>query len=193
LGFLPFQYQPHPSDYSFYLDCRDHLLHQNYVRVTLTKGGIIACLTCDSIGSHMNMFMGFGPSEDVCKYGTIIRIRMDYLWDDELDPNNEQIICGVYKIFTDPSQGEQTANISWWPKESPWEGSGLDISYWSTDNEVWFQKHLKVVHNYNGEGCAPCYSTAEWWNKLKYHRANKIVGHSRDITVEWLSQVVIHG
>lgn len=93
----------------------------------------------------------------------------------------------------DPSQGEQTADISWWPKQSTWEGSGLDVGYWSTDNEVWFQKHLEAVRNYNGEGRAPCYSAAEWQNKLKYHRANKIVGRSRDVAVEWLSQVVIHG
>jgi len=84
----------------------------------------------------------------------------------------------------DQSQGEQTAEISWWPKQSTWEGSGLDVGYWSTDNEVWFQKHLKVIHNYNGLGPALCYSAAEWRNKLKYHRANKIVGRSKDVAAE---------
>ncbi|KAI9451862.1 hypothetical protein HD554DRAFT_2032838 [Boletus coccyginus] len=100
LGFLPFQYRPRPSDYSSYLDRRDRLLRRNYARVALTKGGIIARLARDSVGSHMNVLVGSGPSEDVCKYGTAIRIGTDYLWDDELDPNDEQIICGVYKIST---------------------------------------------------------------------------------------------
>jgi len=100
LGFLPFQYRPCPSDYSSYLDCRNCLLRRNYARAALMKGGIIARLARDSVGSHMNMLVGSGPSEDVHKYGMAIRIGTDYLWDNELDPNDEQIICGVYKIST---------------------------------------------------------------------------------------------
>ena len=64
------------------------------------KGGIIVRLAHDSLGDHINVVIGGGPSEDVLGYGTAIKIGLEYLWDDNLDSNDEQVICGVYKIST---------------------------------------------------------------------------------------------
>ena len=100
LGFLPFQYCPSPSNYSAYLNQQDHLPHHDYARTALMKGGIIARLACDSLGDCINVVIGGGPSEDVLGYGMAIKIGSEYLWDDNLDPNDEQVICGVYKIST---------------------------------------------------------------------------------------------
>ncbi|KAF8235939.1 hypothetical protein L208DRAFT_1173788, partial [Tricholoma matsutake] len=63
----------------------------------------------------------------------------DCLTEDELD-----LICGVYRIDTGQCNvhGHQTTHISWWPRPSVWEGSGLYVGYWSEDCEHWFQQHL---------------------------------------------------
>ena len=74
----------------------------------MIKGGIIACLAHDSLSDHMDVLIRGGPSKDVFKYGTAIKIGQEYLWDNDLDPNDEQIICGVYKVST----GESTSPTS---------------------------------------------------------------------------------
>ena len=103
LGFVPSNYWPLPSDYISYLDKRDRLLRQSYGRATLMKGGIIARLARDSLGGRMDVLIQGGPSEHVLNYGSAIKTGQDYLWDDDLDSNNEQVICGVYKISTGKS------------------------------------------------------------------------------------------
>ena len=67
------------------------------------KGGIVTWLACDSLSDHMDVLIQGRPSEHVLNYGLAIKIRQDYLWDDDLDSNNEQVICGVYKISTGKS------------------------------------------------------------------------------------------
>ncbi|KAH0825659.1 hypothetical protein J3R83DRAFT_11747 [Lanmaoa asiatica] len=194
LGFLPFHYQPLPSDYLSYLDKRDRLLRRSYGRAALMKGGIIARLARDSLGDRMDVLVQGGPSESVFKYGTAIRVGQEYLWDDDLDSNDEQVICGVYKISTgqrDFSLGEQTSDVSWWPKQSTWEVCGLNVGYWSADDEVWFQKHLEDIRNYRGAGPPPYHSAAEWRNRLKYHKATrKVVASTRDAAGKWLSSIL---
>ena len=103
LGFLPFNYQPLLSNYVSYLDKRDHVLRRSYGRAALMKGGIIACLAHDSLSDRMDALVRGRPSEDVFKYGTATKIGAEYFWDDDLDLNDEQVICGVYKISTSES------------------------------------------------------------------------------------------
>lgn len=67
------------------------------------KGGIIARLALDSLGGRMDMLVRDGPSGDVLRYGTAIEIEGEYLWDDDLDINDELVICGLYKISTGES------------------------------------------------------------------------------------------
>ena len=103
LGFVPSNYRPLPSDYISYLDKRDRLLRRSYGRAALMKGGIIARLARDSLGGRMDVLIQGGPSEHVLNYGSAIKTGQDYLWDDDLDSNDEQVICGVYKISTGKS------------------------------------------------------------------------------------------
>ena len=63
------------------------------------KGGIVAQLAHDSLGNCMDVLIQGGPSKDVLNYGSAIKIGQDHLWNDNLDSNDEQVICGVYKIF----------------------------------------------------------------------------------------------
>ncbi|KAF8522790.1 hypothetical protein BU17DRAFT_8803, partial [Hysterangium stoloniferum] len=48
------------------------------------------------------------------------------LSEDELN-----VMCGVYKVFTD---------MSWWPKPAIWQRGNLDVGYWSHACKEWFSK-----------------------------------------------------
>ena len=90
------------------------------------------------------------------------------------------------------SLGEQTSNVSWWPKQSTWEACGLNVGYWSVDNETWFQKHLENIRNYHGTestGNLPYHSAADWRNRLKFHKmtTKKVVRSAREAVEKWLS------
>ena len=149
LGFLPFNYQPLPSNYVSYLDKRDHLLLWSYGRAALMKGGIIACLACDFLSDHMDALMCGGPSEDMFKYGTATKIGAEYFgtmtWTwmtnkwyvvytcTRSPPVSQSLPLWLHTDCSsgqqDISLGEQTADVSWWPKQSTWEACGLNVSY----------------------------------------------------------------
>lgn len=100
LGFLPFGYQLHTSDYLVYLNQRDALLQRRYGRAALAKGGIIGRLAREALGDDTNLLVRNGPSSEVLQYGTAVQIGQQYYWDDELTEDEEQVICGVYKFST---------------------------------------------------------------------------------------------
>ncbi|PBK83599.1 hypothetical protein ARMGADRAFT_886948, partial [Armillaria gallica] len=57
----------------------------------------------------------------------------------------------------------QTVHISWWPKPSTWEASGLNLGHWSPDCEAWFQRRLGDIKS----GTADLRSTMQWKRSLK--------------------------
>lgn len=62
-------------------------------------------------------------------------------------------------------QGSQSADKSWWPKQSTWNHSGLNLGYWSRDCENWFQKRLVAIHS----NTAFLRTAGEWKTSLKFH------------------------
>jgi hypothetical protein len=54
--------------------------------------------------------------------------------------------------------GAQSADCSWWPKQRIWELCGLDVGYWSSDCETWFQSHLASIRQVG----AQLKSSREW-------------------------------
>ncbi|KIJ28729.1 hypothetical protein M422DRAFT_140290, partial [Sphaerobolus stellatus SS14] len=54
---------------------------------------------------------------------------------DEID-----LICGIYKL--DIGDGNRNRELSWWPRPNAWKKSGLDVGYWSTGCERWYQERL---------------------------------------------------
>ncbi|TDL18568.1 hypothetical protein BD410DRAFT_728323, partial [Rickenella mellea] len=82
--------------------------------------------------------------------------------DDELSSDELDLISGVYKVFT--GTGLQTSDSSWWPWHSAWERSSLNVGYWSTDCEHWFQNRLEHIRNDTAE----LRGSTEWVNSLKH-------------------------
>ena len=55
--------------------------------------------------------------------------------------------------------------MSWWPTPAVWRESGMDVGYWTSANEAWFQKrHHDILHKN-----AQLYMAKRWKEKLKYN------------------------
>ena len=67
-----------------------------------------------------------------------------------------------------PTLGCQTTDLSWWPKPSAWQVSGLNVGYWSRDCEAWFQKHLQLIRDGGGDLRGP----SQWKHSLKFNKAS---------------------
>ncbi|KZP09770.1 hypothetical protein FIBSPDRAFT_759510 [Athelia psychrophila] len=86
-------------------------------------------------------------------------------WDDQLTENELNLMSGVYKIFTGPGV-YQEADASWWPKNSTWKTSALDVGYWSPTCEEWYQRRLAGIL----DGSAKVKSATKWRDALKLHK-----------------------
>ncbi|KAI9570050.1 hypothetical protein HD554DRAFT_2000910, partial [Boletus coccyginus] len=51
-------------------------------------------------------------------------------WDDDLTTFEIDLICGVYKLLTSQAC-KPLIHMSWWPKQSTWIRSNVDVGYWS--------------------------------------------------------------
>ncbi|KIJ45384.1 hypothetical protein M422DRAFT_166875 [Sphaerobolus stellatus SS14] len=52
--------------------------------------------------------------------------------------------------------------MSWWPKPNIWRHSGLDVGYWSSGCEKWFQDRKERIR----KGDARLKSTEAWRSSL---------------------------
>ena len=68
---------------------------------------------------------------------------------------------------------DQTALVSWFPRQNTWNVSGLDVGQWTHECEEWYVKRVKYIQG----GGGPC-SQSEWCTlthftqkgpKLSYH------------------------
>lgn len=84
--------------------------------------------------------------------------------------------------------GQQTADVSWWPKQSAWQGAGLDVGYWSVDDEAWYQKRLELIRMCTN-GRSVCMTATEWRNALRFHKqTGRIVEANRRSAEVWISK-----
>ncbi len=67
--------------------------------------------------------------------------------------------------------GYSVKQASWWPKHATWKGCGLDVGYWSSSCETWFQNRLRAIRN----GTAIPRTAKEWKNALSYQKQTPIV------------------
>jgi hypothetical protein len=171
LGYCPTGYTPHLADYAVYQASLASFLHQPHARAALLKGGIIWHLAKEFLDNEAVLM---GPSEHAL-HGILGMFTCNgtKFCDDQLTESEMDLISGVYKVYTGVASSwfsflfdtftitgsrTQTADCSWWPKQSVWELCGLNVGYWSSDCEVWFQSHLTSIH----QGDAVLKSSREW-------------------------------
>lgn len=67
------------------------------------------------------------------------------------------------------SPGERSSSMkdfSWWPKQSTWEASGMNVGFWSSVAEHWFQLHLSSIL----QGKAKPLTASKWKDALKLEK-----------------------
>ncbi|KAG2359108.1 hypothetical protein BDR07DRAFT_1293119, partial [Suillus spraguei] len=83
---------------------------------------------------------------------------------DTLSQHEIEILCGVY--YVDTGIRDQTTTLAWWPVPDLWDGSGLNMGYWTLSCEQVFQSRLKKIC----EGNATLLTTKKWRSDLKYYK-----------------------
>ncbi|PBK61852.1 hypothetical protein ARMSODRAFT_863277, partial [Armillaria solidipes] len=161
-------FQPNIEDYQSYVRRRRQLFENNEVlRAALKHGGLIWRLAVEIEPQRFEDVVLSGPSRRVTQIGGVHRTADgDELWDEMLTKDQIDIICGVYKKAESDRRGQLTEHVSWFPKPTAWKGSGLDVGFWSADDESWY---LHRVAKYL-DGDFKCENQTEWRKSLKLCR-----------------------
>lgn len=61
--------------------------------------------------------------------------------------------------------GNQTSDLSWWPKQTTFMRSGMWIGYWTPWCEKWFNQRLEEIRN----GTAILRTSREWNQYLTFY------------------------
>ncbi|KAF8868067.1 hypothetical protein BD779DRAFT_1379158, partial [Infundibulicybe gibba] len=112
LGYRPRGYKFDIQDYCAYDEAKHDILSSSLGRAALMRGGIVWRL---SRGAVLPKAVTAGlPTSSVMNEGSVVgMLGSDYLADQLLDDEGEDIICGVYHVYTVGM--EQTSESSWWP------------------------------------------------------------------------------
>ncbi|PBK62599.1 hypothetical protein ARMSODRAFT_895501, partial [Armillaria solidipes] len=109
-------------------------------------------------------------------------------WDDALTDDEINLLCGVYKVDTGRRIGNepQLTLLSWFPKPAAWELSGLNIGFWSSDCESWYQSRLAEINSPN----AVLRSTNQWRHSLRFlRRSQKVAEVNERLAGEYLQDI----
>ncbi|TFK73105.1 hypothetical protein BDN72DRAFT_762135 [Pluteus cervinus] len=177
LGFRPPDFKPTPTDYAKYEATRERILTPSITRAALKRGGIIWRLTLEifeSLADAVDVILNPSEASLPCWNGLKIKTRSEGEYvDDLLDREAEYIICGVYDVYVQTND-DTTAEKSWWPKQSAWDSSGLNLGYWTPDCEDWYQHRLSQIRADKAE----LRSATQWQKSMNQQKKSRQVRQS---------------
>lgn len=190
------------TEYSAYEDLRKaFLLRYPHCQSAFTRGGILWRLCYDDLSQSQldHGPCGLPPNQRQVSCNGL-EYYEDYLTPDEEDlvvgvykvRNCEYIMCHVYRCDLTPSAVTTGAasyqDYSWWPKQSTWEASGLNVGYWSSGAEDWYKRRLHAIRN----NVQPPYNASKWASNLKFLKGDlaKITHTLEDLTSSRLDNIV---
>ncbi|KAJ6524934.1 hypothetical protein B0H19DRAFT_931432 [Mycena capillaripes] len=162
LGYRPPHYKPDMRDYNAYVSIRSSFFRSRRGRAALLYGGIIGRLARSEVSNEEVLR---GPSDDALLEGICLwdgKSPFAY-WDDYLTEEEIDLICGVYHVSTGD---EQVSMVSWWPKPAAFSASGLNIGWWTTMWEIWYQRRLQILETNSGG----LFTHTQWKHNLKLER-----------------------
>ncbi|KAK7679207.1 hypothetical protein QCA50_017785 [Cerrena zonata] len=158
--YRPETYAFKPPDYRAYIERRLRLFADKAVATAaLRQGGILWRLAMesnvdiDSVGSLTTTDNVLAVVEH--------RVSGVVLFESILTPEVIDAIVGVYKVYT--GKGEQTSDVSWWPKDNSWNMSGFNCGHWSLQCEEWFCRRRDAIVSGTGHPR----KTKEWQSALR--------------------------
>ncbi|PFH52201.1 hypothetical protein AMATHDRAFT_140710 [Amanita thiersii Skay4041] len=104
-----------------------------------------------------------------------------YFIDDDLSDEQLGVISGLYHVNT--GRPNQFIDFSWWPKHSTWRECGLDVGYWSSACEAWFQQRLKAIKG----GYAQPNTATEWRKALGNGQTQVLVSNTKQVAEVFLN------
>ena len=67
----------------------------------------------------------------------------------------------------------------------------MDVGYWSSDNEAWYQKRLDQIRDCGQNGRRLCMTANQWRNALKYFKeTGKVVAANQQSAEAWLNDTL---
>ncbi|KAG2141207.1 uncharacterized protein EDB93DRAFT_1089504 [Suillus bovinus] len=144
LGYKCPTFTPVYADYVVYEQYRHEFMNQPHARAALLHGGLVWQLALHSIGFDALPSAINGISQEAVPFGLMLSVNGQTYFDNELLEEEVDFICGTYHIC---DNARNVAKISWWPRPQAWATSGLNVGFWSTQCEQWFQKHLDNIRD----------------------------------------------
>ncbi|KAK0436314.1 uncharacterized protein EV420DRAFT_1281252, partial [Desarmillaria tabescens] len=152
-----------PEDnYQAYIENRAKILYKPHGHAALLHGGIIWHLAKEHLSVDAALH---GPSTKATEYhlGFVLGHKGEAwsLWDDDLGSDEADLICRLYRCKT--GHGDQLALKSWWLLQHTWDLAGVNMGFWSEENERWYQSRLHKIL----EGKAKPMGVDQWRNELQ--------------------------
>ncbi|TFK59901.1 hypothetical protein BDN72DRAFT_752055, partial [Pluteus cervinus] len=170
IGYRPIGYEPKLVEYALYEKARKDLLTPQRAQAALKQGGLIWRLARE-VYPDLEVAVDVVLNTPIPHINTDLKFsrevnRQNINWfDSGLTEEEENLICGVYKVYADETN-KVIADVSWWPKPSAWITSGLNVGYWSPDAEEWFRKRLECIQR----GEAKLYNAGAWKKAIKFRK-----------------------
>ncbi|KAJ3859441.1 hypothetical protein EV359DRAFT_50836 [Lentinula novae-zelandiae] len=178
LGHCPCGFSPGLNEYLSYEHRQDSFLHLVKGRAAILAGGLIACFAREVVDPYNVLD---GPTKRALHGQQALCVwdprQSAAFWDDELTEDEIDLICGTYEIAT--GKFAQYAIRSWWPRPISWKSSGLNVGYWSSDAENWFQSHMKGI--LETPGSVKPLSNNQWRSVLKFNTDSPKLSHKNDL------------
>ncbi|KAK0230328.1 hypothetical protein IW262DRAFT_1453227 [Armillaria fumosa] len=188
LGCRPTDYKPDRLEFATYQALCKGFLRSQRGRAALLAGGILGCITQDFI-SNDEVYLG--PSADVLKSGIYFVADGEstpVFWDDALTDDEIDLLCGIYKVETGHRNGSEPQHsfVLWFPKPAAWETSGLNIGFWSSDCELWYQGHLNEINSPD----PVLWTTNQWRHSLWFlKQSQKVAQVNERLAAEYLQSI----
>ncbi|KAG2121669.1 hypothetical protein BD769DRAFT_1361176 [Suillus cothurnatus] len=175
LGYFRPPFKAVYADYITYEQYRHEFMKEDRARAALLRGGILWRLALHSLGFDILPSVLIGISQDAVPFGQMLSLNGETHFDDDLSEEEVDFICGTYYVYTNNGCIEK---LSWWPRPQAWAGSGLDVGFWSSRCEDWFQKRLENIRQGvsrrrdSSDNNGPVNNT-RWKQGLKFNAATK--------------------
>ncbi|KAG1769696.1 hypothetical protein EV702DRAFT_978492 [Suillus placidus] len=144
LGYKPPTFSTVYTDYVVYEQYCHKFMNQPHAIAALLHGGLVWWLALHSIGFDALPSVLDGISQEAVPFRLMLSIDGQTYFNDELSEEEVDFICRMYYIYDNAGN---VGKISWWPRPQAWATSGLNVGFWSTGCEHWFQKCLNNIRD----------------------------------------------
>ncbi|KAG1812799.1 uncharacterized protein BJ212DRAFT_1276213 [Suillus subaureus] len=136
------RFRPVFADYIVYEQHCHEFMNQPHARAALLHGGLIWWLALHILGFDVLPSVLNGISQEAVPFGLMLDINGQTYFDDELSEEEVDFMCRTYYLHTNNGNVEI---VSWWPRPQAWAASGLNVGFWSSQCESWFQSCLDNI------------------------------------------------